>query len=130
LSMETEYYSIEVCALSSSIVYDFFVKTIGKGDFRKSSAEYLPVKVDKIYHPYLFSRTLLLNCINKYYTELWERNWQMSFYQDDWSKQDNRLKSIDTLTEEWRWDTPLRNWYERRMALVEIDVITAMALGL
>jgi hypothetical protein len=31
---------------------------------------------------------------------------------------------------EWQWSTPLRNWYERRQALVEIDVIAAMALDL
>lgn len=34
------------------------------------------------------------------------------------------------LTEEWNHDTPLRNYFERRMALVEIDVLAAMALGL
>ncbi|MCD8232225.1 MAG: hypothetical protein LUD14_10550 [Clostridiales bacterium] len=28
------------------------------------------------------------------------------------------------------WDTPLRTDYERRQALVEIDVLTAMALGM
>jgi len=27
-------------------------------------------------------------------------------------------------------NTPLRNWYERRQALVEIDVISSMAFGL
>jgi hypothetical protein len=41
-----------------------------------------------------------------------------------------RLKPFNTLGKEWNWHTPLRNWYERRQALVEIDVITAMALGL
>ncbi|MDO4510323.1 MAG: hypothetical protein Q4B68_00715, partial [Bacteroidales bacterium] len=30
----------------------------------------------------------------------------------------------------WAWDIPLRNYFERRQALVEIDVIAAMALGL
>ena len=30
----------------------------------------------------------------------------------------------------WEWATPLRNYFERRQALVEIDVIAAMALGL
>jgi hypothetical protein len=43
---------------------------------------------------------------------------------------DERLKPFSSLTKEWSWQTPLRNYYERRMALVEIDVITAMALGL
>ncbi len=34
------------------------------------------------------------------------------------------------MTSEWTWDTPLRTDYERRQALVEIDVLTAMALGM
>ncbi len=41
-----------------------------------------------------------------------------------------RCKSFISLTQEWQWSTPLRNWFERRQALVEIDVITAIALGL
>ena len=52
------------------------------------------------------------------------------FNKNSWSKPDCRLKPFDTLTPEWQWSTPLRNWFERRQALVEIDVITAMALGL
>jgi hypothetical protein len=61
---------------------------------------------------------------------LWEESWQDAFAHDQWNKPDNRLKPFDTLTPEWQWSSPLRNWYERRLALVEIDVITAMALGL
>ena len=30
----------------------------------------------------------------------------------------------------WTWDIPLRNAFERRQALVEIDVLSAMALGI
>ena len=41
-----------------------------------------------------------------------------------------RLAPWDTLTVEWNHDSPLRNYFERRMALVEIDVLAAMALGL
>ena len=40
------------------------------------------------------------------------------------------MKPFSTLTPEWKWETPLRNYFERRQALVEIDVITAMALGI
>ena len=49
-----------------------------------------------------------------------------------WSKSDPRLRpeKFTSLTPEWTWDTPLRTDYERRQALVEIDVLTAMALGM
>jgi hypothetical protein len=40
------------------------------------------------------------------------------------------LKPFSGLERKWSWNTPLRNYFERRQALVEIDVIAAMALGL
>lgn len=72
----------------------------------------------------------MLNCLNNEYKELWNACYILSNSDDLWSKADVRLKPFNTLTKEWNWNTPLRNWYERRQALVEIDVITAMALGL
>lgn len=121
---------IEAAGLTSSLVFDFYIKTLGKSNLYESSLSDLPFDIDKVYKDLLFSRTLKLNCLNKYYTQLWEDNWQDVFKQDQWSKQDERLKPFNTLTPNWQWNTPLRNYFERRQALVEIDVIAAMALGL
>lgn len=130
ITIEEEPKLIELSGLSSSLIYDFFVKTIGATNLTESRLKTFPLGVNKKYIPQLFVRTLQLNCLNKYYSTLWERNWQEDFKQDSWSKADSRLKSFISLTKEWQWKTPLRNWYERRMALVEVDVITAIALGL
>lgn len=121
---------IELTALTSSVILDFFVKSIGKPDVYDGTIQSLPIGVANKYLIQLSTRTLLLNCLNKYYAPLWEEMWQEGYRHDAWSKQDGRLKPFDALTKEWQWSTPLRNWYERRQALVEIDVITAMALGL
>lgn len=72
----------------------------------------------------------MLNCLTKYYSDLWEEVWSESYRKETWSKQDTRLHTFSSLTEKWTHDTPLRNYFERRQALVEIDVLTAMALGL
>ncbi len=122
--------TIELVALSSSIILDFFLKTIGASNLTDSRLSAFPLGVEEKFKPQLFNRTLQLNCLNKYYAPLWEENWQADFKADNWSKQDERLKPFNTLTPNWQWSTPLRNWFERRQALVEIDVITAMALGL
>lgn len=121
---------IECCGLSSSIVLDFFVKTIGASNLHNNRIEDFPLGIGTKFKFNLFVRTLLLNCVNKYYATLWEEIWQEEFKADSWTKQDNRLKSFNTLTNNWQWSSPLRNWFERRQALVEIDVISAMALGL
>lgn len=121
---------IELSGLTSSILLDFFIKTIGSGNLTDARLKSLPLGINKKHIPTLFARTLLLNCLTKPYAPLWENNWDKNFKKDNWSKPDERLKPFSTLTSNWQWSTPLRNYYERRQALVEIDVITAMALGL
>ncbi|MBN1600878.1 MAG: hypothetical protein JW915_04670 [Chitinispirillaceae bacterium] len=130
ISFPEEKTVVALCAITCSIIMDFFVKSIGKGHVNYDTVSKFPIEIPEKYETILLSRTLLLNCLNKYYAPLWERNFQESFIKDIWSKNDPRLKPFHTLTKEWQWVTPLRNWYERRQALVEIDVITAMALGL
>ena len=54
-----------------------------------------------------------------------------AFRADAWTRQDPRLPDdFAALTPEWRWECALRTDYARRQALVEIDVLAAMALGL
>lgn len=121
---------VELAGLVSSIVSDFYIKTVGASNLYDVRIRSFPLGIDKNFKTSLFSRVLLLNCLNKYYTTLWEEMWQEVFKEESWSKEDSRLKSFGTLTKDWQWSIPLRNWFERRQALVEIDVITAMALGL
>ncbi|MGA7876563.1 MAG: hypothetical protein WCA08_12950, partial [Desulfoferrobacter sp.] len=54
------------------------------------------------------------------------------FRKDRWAKDNPRLDNgkFANLTTEWHRGCALRTDYERRQALVEIDVLTAMALGL
>ena len=121
---------VELSGLTSSIPLDFYLKSLGSSNLKDAMMKSLPLGIKDKYKYFLFNRTLQLNCLNKYYAPLWEESWQADFKSDNWSKQDARLKPFSTLTPTWQWGTPLRNWFERRQALVEIDVITAMALGL
>jgi hypothetical protein len=61
---------------------------------------------------------------------LWEENYKADFREDSWSKIDKRLSEFDVLSKEWAWQTPIRNSYARRWALIELDVISAMAFNL
>lgn len=115
----------------SSIPFDFFVKCIGKGHVNYSTTLLYPfIKSNK--HVCITIRALMLNCLTSHYASLWNnyiRNNEIIF---EWSKSDSRLKqkNITNINATWTWDTPLRTDYERRQALVEIDVLTAMALGM
>lgn len=122
--------TVDMAALCSSIVMDFYMKTIGSDNLMPSRMLSFPLGVESKYNSALRVRTLLLNCLTKHYAELWQEMWNEEYKKEVWSIEDTRLKSFASLTEQWQWATPLRNYFERRQALVEIDVIAAMALGL
>jgi len=123
-------YLLEFAGLTSSLVYDFYIKTIGRGDLYDFVLKDIPLGISEKYKSAVFVRTLQLNCLNQYYAPLWEESFQKTFADEKWSLEDSRLKPFQSLTPKWVWETPLRNYFERRMALVEIDVITALALNL
>jgi len=109
---------------------DFYVKTLAAPKTNKSTIENFPLGISEPYRTALAVRTLRLNCLNKYYAPLWERQFSPAFVAQAWAVPDARLSPFASLTAEWVWATPLRNAFERRQALVEIDVLSAMALGL
>ena len=117
--------------LFSSIPYDFFIKVLGKSNLYEDNAGKLPINTTFDAEP-INVRALLLNCLTKEYCCFWQEQYLASFAEHTWSKPDPRLRPerFTSLTPEWTWDTPLRTDYERRQALVEIDVLTAMALGM
>jgi len=126
----SDYYQLlQFCGLCNSLVYDFFIKTAGRGDLYESTLRYLPLHEDI---PTLVARALMLSCLTSHYANLWAGMFQDSFRQDRWAKSDPRLDNAKfaNLTPQWTRHCALRTDYERRQALVEIDVLTAMALGL
>ena len=117
--------------LMESIPYDFYIKATGKGSGGIGVLGGLPI-IRSIYSIRIILTTLLLNSLNEYYAPLWKKCWNVVWPFTTWSKSDPRLSParFTALTPEWTWETPLRTDYERRQALVEIDVLTAMALGM
>ena len=120
-----------IAGYSSSIVYDYFVRSTGKGDLRGDLIGNLPL-VDSILNDEISCRALILNCLTSDYRDLWSKCWKDSFNDCSWSKVDGRLASntFTALEEHWSFSTPLRSDYARRQALVELDVLVSLALGL
>lgn len=121
---------VETCGLTSSIILDFYIKTIGATNLYEDRMNAFPLGIALKYRQPLYVRTLLLNSVSPHYKELWECLWDGNYKNDSWSLDDSRLKSFQSLNKDWSEDIPLRSFFERRQALIEIDVITSMALGL
>lgn len=130
VSFRDGYNCVDMAAFCESIPLDFYLKTIGLGQIAKVLLESFPLGVPSQYTNPLRVRTLRLNCVTNRYADLWQEVWNPAYTQEQWSIDDERLAPWNILTEEWNHDTPLRNYFERRMALVEIDVLAAMVLGL
>ena len=115
----------------ASVVYDGYIKITGRSDVYFETLSNLPY-FNNEYANRIRLLSLLLNCLTKRYEELWRKCFDPLRSDSCWSKSDPRLSNtrFSTLTSEWTWNTPLRTDYERRQALVEIDVLTAMALGM
>ena len=126
--------SVDMLSLAgcmASIPYDFFIKCLGKGNLRNSTIVLFPVFVEGNTKDIIL-RSLLLNCLTKSYSDLWQTSFNKEFAYCSWAKKDPRLtpERFTALAPEWSWETPFRTDYERRQALVELDVLTSMALGM
>lgn len=122
---------VTLAGCEASIPYDTLIKCCGKSDLYFNTMQLFPI-VDANQWNGITIRSLLLNCLTRGYEDLWYKCFDQIYVTNMWSKQDLRISNtrFTTLTSEWTWNTPLRTDYERRQALVEIDVLTAMALGM
>ena len=120
-----------VNGLMDSVPYDFYIKSTGKGSGGIGVLSGLPI-VDNKYSQRIALNALLLNVLTKNYSTLWKKCWQTDYVSEQWSKKDSHLSNNTflALTEYWSVHIPLRSDFERRYALVEIDVLTALALGM
>lgn len=125
---------LNLAASYVSVVFDFFVKSTGKGHFRNDIASLLPLLNFGNNWSSAKSRILALNCLTTGYRELWNSHWQDNFRQQHWATREPIAALpqdfFANLTPEWQRNNALRTDYARRQALVEIDVLVAQALGL
>jgi len=112
-----------------SLVADFYVKSSGRSGLYDAWT-LLP---NMPYSSEIACRVRSLSALTSYYTSLWQDSVDIAFANQRWSQPNNPRLPQDffaKLTPEWRRHCALRSDYARRMALVEIDVLVAQALGL
>lgn len=122
-------YLLIATGLFLSLPIDFFVKLFGKNNFQPNIANRIPFITDRKYYGMIKHRVLMLNCVNIHYSGLWAETYEPSFNEDKWLKEDRRLtKKFCETGNSWSSDSFLKSDYDRREALLELDVIVAKAL--
>lgn len=124
---------VVACGMWSSIPIDFLAK-LGASDMTQGFVQHFPhISKHPLEHQLLL-RTLRLNCLTEAYGGLWAELFTESWLKDAWTSNVgvdymNRQK-LGAVAASWEWQTPLRVAADRRQALVEIDAIVAIMLGL
>lgn len=116
--------------LCSSLVADFFVKTTGMGHVNRTLAAQLPSSAAPQLLPLIQARVARLNSLTSHYSDLWQELFSATWRTDRCAKDDPRLPAWSGLSEQWSPRVALRTPYARRQALVELDALAALALGL
>ncbi|MFD5463209.1 class I SAM-dependent DNA methyltransferase [Kitasatospora sp. NPDC127059] len=117
----------------SSLPLDYLLRITGRADLRVSEANKMPYANPD--HPLadpLLVRALRLNCLTEAYAPLWAEQFGPTWLSSEaWAYEDWPLDPLAAnLTPQWSYDTPLRTEFERRAALVEMDALVAVWIGI
>lgn len=120
-----------VSGLWCSLPFDYLVKVSGVSKVNPEMIDRFPAPLTHPAADALLLRALRLNCLTSVYSDIWETLYDVGFRSDSWSGEFNRwLRPITDIDREWMASTPLRTDFERRAALVEIDALAAVVLGI
>lgn len=124
-------------AFMSTLPLDYLTKVCGTANISDTYLQRFPFPGDHPLDQALLLRTLRLNCLTADYAPLWEELFDPSWADDAWTAEPaspwGQVLARVPLGEvgpAWSMATPLRRDAERRMALVELDAIAAIMLGL
>ena len=115
----------------AAIPVDYLIRVTGRSDLAKAGIKMIPSPDPS--HPLsgdLLLRTLRLNCLTDAYADLWHELYDAACQSEGWAYDWPRLNALGDVGGHWGWGTPLRTEYARRAALVEIDALVAVWLGL
>jgi hypothetical protein len=122
--------TITCAGLWSSIPIDYLVKVSGKSDIQDELVRRLPAPLEASANLAMLPRVLRLNCLTKEFASLWEELYDQRWRSDGWTIPAAQRISLGDIVPAWTMETPLRRDFERRQALVEIDALAALMLGL
>ncbi|MFD0857271.1 hypothetical protein ACFQ07_34020 [Actinomadura adrarensis] len=121
-----------IAGFFASLPLDYFLRITGRGDLHVGAAKVMPAGFPD--HPLasaLLLRTLRLNCLTIAYAALWAELYEPTWLeQEPWARDWPGLQPLNDVTPAWRPETPLRTERARRSALVEIDALVAVWLGM
>ncbi|MFF4690143.1 class I SAM-dependent DNA methyltransferase [Streptomyces sp. NPDC001307] len=118
----------------AALPLDYLLRITGRANLYAADAVKMPAPSPD--HPLaqpLLLRTIRLNALSNAYAPLWEKLFHPTWpAYEGWANQNwQNLKPLaENLKPTWEYDTPLRMESERRAALVELDALVSVWLGI
>jgi hypothetical protein len=116
--------------LMSSLPVDYLFKSSGAGHVSDSQLSRIPFPESGVEFVPLMLRVLRLNCLTAEYAPLWEELYQGLWTDDNWTCEGQIHTPLGEVEPTWSSATPLRRDEERWQALVEVDALAALLLGI
>ncbi|GAB2857869.1 class I SAM-dependent DNA methyltransferase [Myroides odoratimimus subsp. xuanwuensis] len=125
--------TVLMAASMSNLITDSLVRAMNASTLHRNLIRRLPQVADKgsLVGLWVIHRTLRLNCLTEAWATLWRECFHAEFAHDAWSGGMNYPGRTDLAASGHVWSpqVPLRRASDRRQALLEIDVLSALALG-
>jgi hypothetical protein len=131
LAMPTNRDSALIGGFWAALPIDYLLRITKTDNFDVANASVMPAPDSR--HPCataLLLRTLRLNCLTTAYADLWSELYEDAWRDESWVVDWPDIAPLGNVTPAWERATPLRTEYERRAALVEIDALVAVWLGI
>ncbi|WP_433714885.1 Eco57I restriction-modification methylase domain-containing protein [Nocardia sp. CA-084685] len=131
LALSSNRETVLVSGFWATLPLDYRLRIAGRKHLRKSEVKMLPSPDST--HPLavpLLLRTMRLNCLTDAYVELWDELFDPDWVNESWATEWPGLRPIGEVGSKWCYQTPLRTERERRAALVELDALVSVWLGM
>lgn len=123
--------TVLVAGFWASLPIDYLLRITGRSHLRTSEAHRMPAP--NLTHPLataLLFRTLRLNCLTDVFSDLWARLYEDGWRNEHWAVEWPSVAPLNDILPTWTAFTPLRSERDRRSAMVEIDSLVAVWLGI
>ena len=115
----------------SALPLDYLLRITGRSHLQVAEAKQMPLAVPG--HPLeaaLLVRTMRLNSLTNAYAPLWSELYDDIWREQAWAVDWEGLAPLQEVGAEWEYASPLRTERERRAALVELDALVSVWLGI
>ena len=131
MALPTSRLTVLTAGFWAGLPVDYLLRVTKTEHFHTKNVRMMPAPESD--HPLaaeLLLRTLRLNCLTSAYADLWSELYDDVWRVERWVVPWPKIAFLGNIGPTWERNTPLRTEYERRAALVEIDALVAVWLGI